>query len=177
MKRIALVAPALLLVACASTTVPPPVPPDRDPWTRVTALERGVSVVAMIDCSDERLCEPIAASIIDGERVEGALAEVSADSALLRTPSPEAALVPIPREIVTQLFLVKPASHDSGVLIGVVTGIVGCAMLGGFTEDLDAGQAAPYVLGALCAAAGGGLGYLADSSPPTLVLIYERRDV
>lgn len=176
MRRFALLPPALLLVACASTTVPPPVPATRDPWTRVMALQHGASVVVMVDRTDERLCEPIAGSIIDDERVEGALSEVTADSLLVRSEVPRAALVPLHRGMVQQLFLVKPSSHQEGALIGGAIGLALCSFAGLYGDRADDIVAWGKVLfTGMCVGGGAALGYLGDSDPPSLVLIYERR--
>jgi len=139
------------------------------------ALRRGASVVVMIDCTDERLCEPIAGSMIDGERVEGALSEVSADSLLVRSEVPKAALVPLHRDMVERLFMVKPASRQKGVLIGSAIGMAICTFAG-----LYGGRASDFVpsvkvsFTALCVGGGAGLGYLAENDPATLVLLYEQ---
>ncbi|MGD8329880.1 MAG: hypothetical protein PVJ49_10625 [Acidobacteriota bacterium] len=138
------------------------------------ALQHGASVVVMIDCADERLCEPIADSLIDGERVEGALSEVAADSLLVRSEVPKAALVPLHRDMVDQLFLVKPSSHQEGVLIGSAIGLAFCTAAGLYGEE-DLLPAAKLLYTSVFVGGGGALGYLADSDPPTLALIYEQQ--
>jgi len=174
MSRTWLLAPTLFLVACASTTVPPPVPANRDPWTRVTALERGARVVVMVDCEAPAACQGLGRSLIDGERVEGALSEVAAASVLVRPDARGASPVPVARDIIEQLFLVKPGSHQEGVLIGSAIGFAFCAIAGLYDERADLVFAGMAMYTGVCVGGGAGIGYLADRDPPTLVLIYEQ---
>lgn len=174
MKRFLLVVLGLLLIGCVSTSVPPRVSPTADPWSRVVALERGTEVVVMIDCSDVMACGPIARATLEGDGVEGTAVEVNPASILVRPSIAGAAPIPIARDVVTKLFVVKPNSKQEGMLIGAGIGLGFCAFAGLYEEGIDIVFLGKLMFTAICAGGGAALGYLGDRDPPALVLIYER---
>jgi hypothetical protein len=140
------------------------------------ALERGTRVVVMVDCGAPASCDDLGRSLIDGERVEGALSEVAAASVLVRPEVRGAGPVPVPRAIIDELFLVKAGSHQEGMLIGGAIGLAFCAIVGLYDERADLVFAGYAMYTGVCVGGGAGLGYLADNDPPTLIPIYERSD-
>lgn len=176
MKRFSLVVTASLLAGCASAASPPPLPNADDPWTAVSALERGSNVVVVIDCFENRPppCD-LELSGVGGERsrLEGRLVEASASSVLLDVKSADGPPAPIARVDVTRIFVEEDETSHLGTLIGAAIGTGFCAFAGLYGEE-DFVFSAKLMFAAICTGGGAAIGYLADRDPPTTRLIYER---